>query len=595
MHILVFLIAILLALTFAHPAMFLTDEWVTVNQLAQLHDGNQVITNEGKYGFFQNGTPSPYFVKKQNLLAYPLFLPVISLPAYWLLDLIGNNFIVFIFYLWTFLLITLALTLNTLFPEYIRIGKWRWTTWFIVGIFVLFFLNLYLLRVFTFFGEGAYPEIAAIATTHLILFAFLAVLIYEISRTLFENIEYALFSTLTCMSCSSYLFWTNFCKDHLLVAFLVTAIILMLVKLWYTENLVFLLGAFGLSGLLAWARPEVALGIAAALSGLVFYIWLCMKNSSSTRNRYLIILAPAFTFVGAIPFFINNYLFSHNIFIPTVVFWANNTSSSVTSIAGESIILQNTSNVSGGFLVYIQQKTMGFNLSTVFTDLYGIFFSPQSGSIGVFPIIPIFLVAILILPGFIISKKIQFTKKDYQMIGILMLVSLGVFIPYIVQIESMNINGGIVPDVRYLSPVYLPLTLIGLLIIKQIPEISERSLELIKGMLATWCIFIPLSLLVISRYSRLINNWVDLFPLLDVITSLGISLLAAIFIVIAMYGIIFNKSIIHTRVFLILLCAAPLIWQIDMSFLARQFGNGLGGYSFWIPVMLQGYAFIFVY
>ncbi len=331
-HLLIFFLAVSLAVTFAHPQLFLTDEWVTVNQLSQLHEGHQVITNEGKYGFYKNGTPQPYFIAKHNFLGYSLFLPVISLPAYWLFDIFTNNFLVFIIYFWAFVLIAIALIMNTLFPEYSTLGQWRWTHGFIALVFLLFFLNLYLFPPFIFTGKDAYPELIAIVLTYCVLFAFLAVMIFEICRTIFENPEYALFGTFTCISCSSYLFWTSFCKDHLLVAFLVTALVLSLAKLWYSENPLFLAIAFGITGLLAWARPEIALGIAVALFVLSLYTWIFMKERlRGARSRYLVFLAPAFTFIGAIPFFINNYVITRNIFVPAYVLWANQTVSTVNS------------------------------------------------------------------------------------------------------------------------------------------------------------------------------------------------------------------------------------------------------------------------
>ena len=106
-HLLVFLLASLAALTLAHPAFFVNDDWIAGNQLAQMNAGHQIIINEGKYGSFENGTPLPYFSIRQNYLPYSLFLPIFSLPAEWLAIFFGDNFVFFILYFWTFLLILL--------------------------------------------------------------------------------------------------------------------------------------------------------------------------------------------------------------------------------------------------------------------------------------------------------------------------------------------------------------------------------------------------------------------------------------------------------------------------------------------------------
>jgi len=89
--VLVFLFALFFILTFSNPALFLNDEWITVNQLHQLDQGTQVIINEGKYGTFVNGTPSPYFAERHNLLGYTMMLPILSLPVLKLFGLFGDS------------------------------------------------------------------------------------------------------------------------------------------------------------------------------------------------------------------------------------------------------------------------------------------------------------------------------------------------------------------------------------------------------------------------------------------------------------------------------------------------------------------------
>jgi 4-amino-4-deoxy-L-arabinose transferase-like glycosyltransferase len=258
-------------------------------------------------------------------------------------------------------------------------------------------------------------------------------MIFEICRTIFNEPEYALFGTLACISCSSYVFWTNFCKDHLLVAFLVTAILFLLVKLWNTEQPVYLAASFFIVGLLAWARPELALAIVVALCVLVVYIWKFMKNNlSGKRDRFIILLSPSFTFIGAIPFFINNYFFTRNIFIPSFILWKNESSSLITGLEESAIIQQNSFETMGSFAQLVK-LTIGLNPSTIFTDIYGVFFNPQSRSMGLFPLAPLFLITLLLSPFIIISKKIHFEKKEQQIVGILVLMAFSIFLPYLVE------------------------------------------------------------------------------------------------------------------------------------------------------------------
>jgi hypothetical protein len=65
------------------------------------------------------------------------------------------------------------------------------------------------------------------------------------------------------------------------------------------------------------------------------------------------------------------------------------------------------------------------------------------------------------------------------------------------------------------------------------------------------------------------------------------------FIICFISSIIYKKTEKPALLLFALLCAGPFIWQIDTTFLVRLYGTGLGGYSFWIPVMMKTFGFIF--
>ncbi len=244
------------------------------------------------------------------------------------------------------------------------------------------------------------------------------------------------------------------------------------------------------------------------------------------------------------------------------------------------------------FLQFIQSIT-DFNPSTILTDIFGVIFYPSSGTLGIAPLVPLFVVMVIMLPVLIFLKKIQLTNKDYELIGIFLLVSLGVFFSYFGQIHGLNTDGGVLPDVRYLSPIYLPLTLIGLLALRKIPDLIPRPLDLCKGMILSWIVLVPLSLFVMSRINQNLQAWVDAYIPVNYVAMVAMYFLVEMFFITSLYKIHFGKSGTPARIILILLCAAPLIWQISMSVTARQWGAGLGGYSFWIPVILRAYTLTF--
>jgi len=592
-HILVFILAFFIAITFAHPSIFVNDEWVTLNQLSQLHDGHQIIFNEGKYGSLENGTVSKYFVYKDNYLAYPLFLPLISLPAYWLIDLFGDHFIFFILYLWIFLLIAIALVLNGFFSEYTSVGKWRWTTWLIIASFALLFINLFFYRPFPIAGKDSYPEFIAIVFTNVILFAILAVMVYEIIRTIFKDSPYTIFGTLLCITSSSYLFWTSFCKDHALIAFLFTAIVLITVKFLLTTNDWYLPGAFILTGLLAWARPELALFVFAFLCIFIAYAYVVMRDRFTPFSHAIpLVTAPLFTLIGAIPFCINNYLFTRNIFVPAWILWKTESASAGISLPGSTPV-QSASSDTLGSLLHLFLSTINIKPATFLSDVYGVLLNPHSGSMGVLPLVPLFMVAVLVLPVLWVYGNLDFSVKEKKVLMTMGLLALGVFLTYVRGITGMNNSVGINPDIRYLSPIYLPLSIIGLVVIGKVPSIINNVKTIMKWIVAVWIIVIPMSLVAMSRYYLFPESWALLFRPLNTIISLGIFIILGLF-VIFLIGITFNKKAETPAVILFaFLCAAPFIWQIDTTFLVRFYGTGLGGYSFLIPVMMKTFGFIF--
>jgi len=585
-HILVFLLAFLAALILAHPMFFVNDEWISGNQLAQLNEGHQVILNEGKYGSMENGTPTMYFMARQNSLGYTLFLPVISLPAEWLVYTMGDNFVFLILYLLTFLLIMICLLMNTYFSEYVKIGRWRWTDGLLILTFVLFFLNLCYYIPFSTTGNYGFPEVEAIVFTQCLIFSFLSVIVYDSIRLILEDPVYSFFGVIVCLTSSSYLFWSSFCKDHLLVACLFAAVLLMVVRFWKTDDVRYLFAAFMFSGLLAWARPELAFFVCTSLCVFVLYLLVKKNTGVCEHNRLSIILAPFFTILGAIPLLLNNYLVTGN---PLRLPWSVwGLPSSGTVATGGGITMGTAVGAVQDIQVVVQSRTI-ISQTSFHQDLFGILFNPQSGSLAVFPTVPLFFVALFLVPVLIVVQKIRFSSEEKQLLGIMALLSISVFIAYIRSMNTMNIDIGIAPDIRYLSPLYLPLNIIGLVILQKTGILSGKTISVLKGMLAVWLIGLCLTLITISRLFPAADEEViqlsHIHPILNVWVTIVVFILAALFLMSYVGSLLFQISRWIPLGFLVLLLSIPLIWQIDVSFLARLYGYSLGGYTFWIPIV----------
>ena len=596
-HILVFLIALFIALTFAHPQFFVTDEWITANQLAQIHSGDQLLVNEGKYGVYENGTSTPYFILRNNRLGYTIFLPLISLPAYWVVERLGNQFPYFILILWTLIPLFTGMLIKFFLNDSKILGRWKLSSTLFIISFIVFLINLYYYVSFTSVGKNTYPEIEAIVFTNIFCYAILAVLVYEILITIFNDTRYSLFGTAVCLSSSSYLIWSTCTKDHMLVALLYAALLVSIVYYYKKRDRWFFPVSCLLTGLMAWARPELALP---TFIGTVAFYWFTFRSVISPqkqlKNILFMIVSPFFVFIGALPFFINNYFITNNPFVPTWTIYGWGDSQGAVSAFTATGPLKSLSIPWIEKIIQVFFSEMGIRPDTFFVDLYGVFFNPQNGSMGVFCLTPLFLIALFLIPIIILIEKHTFSQEERFFLISMIFFSVLVLAAYVTKISGINTDPGIVPDIRYLSPAYLPLNVAGLIVLRKIPDLSENSSNLLKIMFSLAILLIPIVLLFNVHYYPFSEqqSWSVLFIPLNIVVSIGIYILIAVFLLMHLLSVFFQKQLGFWKILIIsaILCL-PFVWQIAASFIMRIWGSGLGGYSFWIPIMRVFYAFLF--
>jgi len=585
-HILIFLLALFLGLTFSHPELLLNDEWITVNQLYQLNEGHQILFNEGKYGFTENGTMNAYFAARGNRLAYSLFLPLLSLPALRLVGFLGNNFVFFILYLWTGILLALVLSVHYWYPDYSRIGGRRWTPAAAGSVFILFFLNLFWYSPFTLSGgPDSFPEAVAVVFTNNILLAITGVLIYEILRTLFKDPDYPFFGTVVCLFSSSYIFWAGGCKDHILTVLLFSAVLLYLIKFQKTCDSWYLPPAFLVSGLLAWSRPELALWIFIIVLGA----WLFAIRGSLGKKIPTIPIhlagSPFFTVIGAIPFFLNNILITGNPLLPPNTLYFSDESLGIVSQVSSSAGPGTASPFSS--LIHVILTKFTITSANVPVDLRGILFQPANGSMGLLMVTPLFLVmALLAFIRYPTGKRIRFSKEEKTAMALFAFMAIAVFFAYASNVTQLNISRGIAPDIRYLSPVYIPLTLIGLIIMSKAEVISGKTCSVLLGMLAFSGAGIPVSIYITS----LMYTDPGIAAQLDAPLSAGFIFFTAVLVIVSLIVLLWQS--VSSRwnpavagIFIAGLCAIPFIWQIDISVRFWGFAAAGQGYPAWIPVI----------
>ncbi|MCK9298045.1 hypothetical protein HL657_09970 [Methanoculleus sp. YWC-01] len=584
--VLIFLFALFFIITFSNPALFLNDEWITVNQLHQLGEGHQIIVNEGKYGTFLNGTPGPYMQSHHNLLGYTMMLPVLSLPALWFFGLFGDQFRLAIVLLWSVLPVVMAVLVDAYRPQYARWRGVRWTWLVIGGAFVGFLVNLFLYYPWPFTAPDAPVEAAAVVFTNHLLFAAFAVMVYLTCRTIFEDTWLSLFGTIACISCSSYIFWAANAKDHMLVAAMMAAVLLFLVRYIRYGGLREAAIGFGFIGLLAWARPEV--GLAVFVFAALYFVGLLVSRGlqrGPVQETAKALCIPLATLAGAVPLFINNICVTGNPLVPSFyvyqsrVWRAGTDGAFIGSAEAVGDVVQAVQAPSGGIGSFLSIATRHFSSSwsTLPGDIFGILFAPESGNMSLVAVSPLIIIALVLLPILLWRRPERFSASDRQVILLLAVVGIAVWVAYLRSMHGLNTSNGIVPDIRYLTPFYLPVGLLGVYAVSRLGSADPKRRTL--WQIAAIAVSAPVLLVAMMLFQPYGGQYAGYTLFFTRVTFV---LLALVLVLIAA-GKRFGIPQRWVTAAVLLLIAVPFAWQLMMVFLYSV--AKFNGYPLWIPVV----------
>lgn len=589
--VLIFLFALFFIITFSNPALFLNDEWITVNQLHQFGEGHQIIVNEGKYGTFINGTPGNYFQARNNLLGYTMMLPVLSLLALKFFGLFGDQFRLAIVLLWSLLPAAMAVLIDAYRPQYAQWHGIRWTWLVIGGAFIGLLANLLLYSPWPFTEMYAPGETAAVIFTNHLIFAALAMMVYLICRTIFEDTWFSIFGTIACISCSSYIFWAANAKDHILVAAMVAAVILFMVRYIQCGGLRDAAIGFTFIGLLAWARPEVGLMVFLTTTGYYAFHVMKARHSLGYLGLARSFTVPLFTLLGALPLFINNLYVTGNPLVPAFYIYEKKLTQAADpgfSVIGADAIGNITQSVpapSGGLDGFINVIVNYFAPSwgTLLGDVFGILFAPESGNMSLVAVSPMIVFALIVLPLIFWRYPERFNRTDRMLMLFLVSVGVAVWLAYLRSLHGLNISHGIIPDIRYLVPFYLPAGLLGLFAIRKYLEGTNTRMGAVCGILAVVLVtpLLILSIMIFQPYGGAYLGYTTFFSHLTYFT---LSVTLVIFIT-RFLGVTPKKWIYITTALLI---TVPLGWQVMMLFLYSI--SKFNGYELWIPLIETFYS-----
>lgn len=537
-YVFTFILVTFILLSITGAGVFVDDEWTSAQQLRQLGDGHQIVTNEGGYGYYANGTIGNYFDYRYNKLMYTMALPIISLPAYEIVKIAGDHARFLYILAWTLcgILISAFLSRSKYIPS-------KQSVIWMAIISLLTFINMYLYNSFPVSGKFIPTEVLAIVTTNIILFGILAVFIHKIIDRLFEdNLRLKVFIFITTLSCSSLIFWVGTCKDHILSVLVGIIILYYLIKYEQDKSLGSLSIALFLTGLLTWIRVEFGAGM---ILGITIYL-LIYHYKNIMSNKFTLGL---YFLIGTIPTWINNYVTTGSPFLhPFIV--ANY------AIKSKTIGIEDEVG-----------KVMGVGWSHPIESIFHLLFSPASGAIGLLIIIPLVLIVITAY----LLKRVKLSQTDI----LLIIITFASSSFYILNSAIwMHADLGIMPDMRYFIFFYTSLTLFMIsVIIKILPDLKYKKMTIY------YVLFVGLFFILFTAYSSTLSDDGTYRDMNRIVNTLS-TILMGIGIIAVVNDIRLNKQYINYV--LPLLIAIPMAWQLVMLFIYHTSESHL--YPMFIPI-----------
>jgi hypothetical protein len=602
----IFLFSLFFILTITNPGLYTNDEWITANQLHQLDIGHQVTFSEGKYGVTKEGTVSAYFTSRENLLMYSLALPISALPVVKLFGFFGDNFRLLIILIWSLCIVLTALLLDTCYPAYASLRGIRLLFPALLLALFLFLGNILLYKQFPFSAADAPFEVAALVLVNSIFFALLVSITFEICRIVLKNIRMALFGTFAIIACSSYIFWAGTAKDHILTTLALACVMYFFVKYLSSSRQRDAVFSFIFSGLLIWVRPEVGF-FTTIFTSLFYCIPLVRKVAGKESGAPLFfrsLIPLAGVFLGGIPFFLNNYLISHNFLIPVMDLKRDielaGTASTVPLPSSEVIFNPAVINQTGGLDLtgsvmragdaILHQILPGLTLENA-QGFIGVLLFPANGSIGFLIMCPLLVIGLVAL--ILWNKRIlpqNETKRSYFIF--FMVIAIAVFFSYFSRFGSMNMSNGILPDMRYLSPAYLPCGLFSVFILSRSPFFKNPGKYLKDSLLLMILLFPVLFCLIvfIHPFGDISTGYMTFAKFIILIEMV---LCSAVMILFSVLG---DKNPFFLRAFpwlVILTIVTTFSFQV---MLASFYGMimKMNGYPFWLPLVREGVGLFIV-
>jgi hypothetical protein len=232
----------------------------------------------------------------------------------------------------------------------------------------------------------------------------------------------------------------------------------------------------------------------------------------------------------------------------------------------------------------------GFSFDNLIQGFSGILMFPKNGSIGFLILCPIILIALAAI--ILWNQKImtEITNKRNIFFFLILMILAGVF-SYLPKLYAMNISDGVVPDMRYLSPAYLPCGIFSIWVLSKTPLLKKPKEMVTTGLIAA-IIIVPLLILAMIVVHPFGNVNEGYFKFFEFIILCELVLCLGLMIVYRFYGNA-NRPLSQSlpNLFIVLLVTV-FAFQLMLVFI---FGVIIkfNGYPLWIPLIENSFNTIF--
>ena len=155
----------------------------------------------------------------------------------------------------------------------------------------------------------------------------------------------------------------------------------------------------------------------------------------------------------------------------------------------------------------------------------------------------------------------------------------------------MNISSGILPDMRYLSPAYIPFGMLSILILSRTP-VLKKPREMVSNVLVAGLVITPVLflLMIVVHPFGAINEGYMLFFKVAVVAEL----IFAIALMVLVRSVMPNAPLLLRLLpwSLVLLMITVFTFQLVLVFIFGVIVK-MNGYPLWIPLLREGFRTVF--